>query len=236
MREPPVCKLPECNHSVPMGGKGYQWRQYCCDEHAKLGKMRLNHASRTKRRRAAGILARAYFLINVDELRRLAADDLTITEIAVRMGKEWSSVQRCAARHGIQIRREQPYQSPGDGSDIWNGKSRDELLVALFGTELSYRDIAAEITKLTGHPTTKNAVVGRLHRLGLTGIRDPRPEPPPTPRVELPPPGHCQYAHGEEWPNYDWCGLRAEPGSAWCLAHRRVVYRPASPIDMRVAA
>ncbi len=77
---------------------------------------------------------------------------------------------------------------------------------------------------------TKNAAIGKAHRLGLVWARSP--EPPVSkaaskkPLVAFPPPGHCLWGHGDlDDENFHWCGAPVASG-AWCAQHRRKVYRP----------
>jgi hypothetical protein len=46
------------------------------------------------------------------------------------------------------------------------------------------------------------------------------------PQVEFPPRGRCLYSYnhvGEA--DFEFCGLHAEKGTAWCMVHHAVVYR-----------
>lgn len=120
---------------------------------------------------------------------------------------------------------------------------------------------ASEIAKILG--VTRNAIIGKTHRLGLVKGQSVAPEklaarktekaarkakkPPvekpaatavPTVAVEAPveqPVGiplfdlrhdQCHWVIGEP-ENFSCCGAPASsPGSAWCAAHRKIVYVP----------
>jgi len=105
------------------------------------------------------------------------------------------------------------------------------------------------------HGRTKNSVVGRLHRLGVTGRdspirRDPNaaPKPPKPPRAPrsvpvapVSPHRRCQfiaadYAGQALLPDrYDglFCGAATEPGYSYCAEHKARCF---SPMQWRLAA
>lgn len=83
-----------------------------------------------------------------------------------------------------------------------------------------------EIARALG--TSRNSVMGHLHRAGLFGSYK---RPPKRPRVaavsiELPAAGCCHYIFGERVEDYRYCGLPAEPERSWCPDHARIVYQP----------
>lgn len=108
----------------------------------------------------------------------------------------------------------------------------------------SRAEIAARLGKKLGQTVTKNAVIGRLNRLGLAKPRKAKEAPKPkspnryyhiankAPRAVLEVvneiagnPGGCQYIHGDA-KDREFCGkptVRIGSG-AWCAQHVRVVY------------
>jgi GcrA cell cycle regulator len=68
---------------------------------------------------------------------------------------------------------------------------RVELLKKLWGDGLSASQIAAELGSVT-----RNAVIGKVHRLGLSGrAKAPAPQPARAPRRTAPPPQATQASH-----------------------------------------
>lgn len=92
--------------------------------------------------------------IDLDELRRLARDGLSGLAISRRLGFSDSSVYSAAKRHGVALPEAQAR------IEVFWRERHDEML-ALRAAGLSVRAIAAQLG------TTKNAVIGRLHRLGM---------------------------------------------------------------------
>jgi len=105
---------------------------------------------------------------------------------------------------------------------------------------------ASQIAKALGGGVTRNAVIGKVHRLGLSGRAAPsqparttfRPARPraaaPAPTPELP--GTATVltlgAHMCKWPigdpstsDFSFCGRRASEG-VYCVEHARVAYQP----------
>jgi hypothetical protein len=163
--------------------------------------------------------------VNVDELRRRAALGQSATLIGLEMDYPRETIQRCAKRHGITLADARPYHHP----DEW--KPLVAQLIADFEAGFTYGEIAGRLSIAAGRTITKNQVLGKLDRLDRIGERLPR-QVKQEDRVVLPPPGHCMFPVD--------AGYCAEPcesrGAAYCAEHRRVVYRKAAPVDMRVAA
>ena len=110
---------------------------------------------------------------------------------------------------------------------------------------------ASQIAKQLGGGVTRNAVIGKVHRLGLSGraapsqparatFRPSRPRPaaPPTQAPSAMPdlPGTATVmtlgAHMCKWPigdpsstEFSFCGRRASEG-VYCVEHARVAYQP----------
>jgi len=104
--------------------------------------------------------------------------------------------------------------------------------------------IARVMSKKLGHPVSKNAIIGRLNRIGMVKPRKPKEAPKPkspnryyhiakkAPRTLLEAvneiagnPGGCQYIHGDA-KDRDFCGKQTvRTGSGvWCRDHAQVVY------------
>jgi GcrA cell cycle regulator len=132
----------------------------------------------------------------------------------------------------------------------WWGE-RIELLKTLWRKGLSASEIGNELG------VSRNAVIGKLHRIeGYTPEpHRPPPRKPPAPVWKPPPPpkrrvvinvpflnltldeldrGLCHYPHGERAP-YRFCGQKVREGSPWCALHCRMVYqrRPEHPLAAR---
>jgi GcrA cell cycle regulator len=80
----------------------------------------------------------------------------------------------------------------------------------------------AEIGRRLG--VTKNAVVGKAHRLLL----DPRPSPlkrPPAPRVTTAQGPACSWPEGHPGDKtFRFCGKRPLPGKPYCAEHAELAY------------
>lgn len=80
----------------------------------------------------------------------------------------------------------------------------------------------AEIGRRLG--VTKNAVVGKAHRLYL----DPRPSPlkrPPAPRVTVALGPTCSWPEGHPGDKgFRFCGKRPLPGKSYCAEHAQKAY------------
>lgn len=116
----------------------------------------------------------------------------------------------------------------------------DKALARLWREAVPSRDIA----ELLGR--TKNAVLGRVHRLKLEArasplpdgfVREGKPKPPKAPKVPrppkkpplilwAPPPGpvaKCQWPSGER-KAYRFCGEPTLPARPYCLTHTKRAY------------
>jgi GcrA cell cycle regulator len=99
---------------------------------------------------------------------------------------------------------------------------RIAALIALWNEDLS----TAEIGRRLG--ITKNAVIGKVHRLGL-----PQRRPSPKARIELPNVlklealriGMCSWPIGEPGDAaFHFCGASVVPGKPYCSHHCAVAY------------
>jgi len=102
---------------------------------------------------------------------------------------------------------------------------RVETLRQLWGQGQTASQIAA---RLGG--TTRNAVIGKAHRLGLSIKQAPPPvEEPPPPVIVAPPPAPnsrgCQWPVGDpKQPDFHFCGQPSEIGRPYCAAHCAIAY------------
>lgn len=103
---------------------------------------------------------------------------------------------------------------------------------------------ASQIAEILGG-VTRNAVIGKAHRLGLDSrpspIRrsaTPRPEAPPRRRAEPQRAGAtvldltermCRWPHGHPGDaSFHFCGKKTEPGMPYCAEHAAVAYQTPS--------
>jgi hypothetical protein len=96
---------------------------------------------------------------------------------------------------------------------FWSNE-HDALIATLWMVDqLSSRDIGKKLGK------TKNAVIGRLNRLGLIGL-DQQISVTPTPDL-FPERGRCVYAFGDPGTSdFRFCGRIGYP---WCPKHRELL-------------
>lgn len=128
------------------------------------------------------------------------------------------------------------------GNEIFMGKTtwtneRIELLKSLWGAGKT----AAEIAKELGDNLTRNAVIGKAHRLGLSGRVSPIQKKidkplPPEPRKILAKNGGislleltertCRYPYGDpKKEGFHFCGGSSLPGLPYCAQHAEVAYQ-----------
>lgn len=94
-------------------------------------------------------------------------------------------------------------------------KPEDDFLRLLWGKDIP----CGEIAKRLG-TRSRNAVIGRAHRLGLSKRADPIPrKPKPQPLIN-----GCKYIAGEPVVDPDYCGAESLPHQDWCADHRAIVY------------
>jgi GcrA cell cycle regulator len=103
----------------------------------------------------------------------------------------------------------------------WTKTQIDEL-VRLWNKGLP----TSEIGRLLG--TTKNAVVGKAHRLGLTKRQSPikkKQEEKQVIRLKELRAGMCSWPHGEPGkPEFHFCGKPAVAGKPYCAEHCAMAY------------
>jgi len=99
----------------------------------------------------------------------------------------------------------------------------------------SARDIAAELTA-SGHKATRNSVLGRAHRLGLSKpMEKPKPRPANGVLFEETTSRQCMWIGQEDARTAPvvCCGKRvAAPGEPWCPTHRAIAWagKPEKPV------
>ena len=113
----------------------------------------------------------------------------------------------------------------------------DETRVAKLRELWSQGKTASEIGAILG--VTRNAVIGKVHRLELSG----RPSPIKHRRVEAPEPRSntslgsatilslgdrsCKWPVGDPLsPDFHFCGKCASPGMPYCTEHAALAYQP----------
>ena len=125
-----------------------------------------------------------------------------------------------------------------------------ERLIQLWSDGLTCSEIAAQIPG-----STRNSVIGKIHRLGLPGRPSPvrasgnAPRKPPPPAVKPPSfpepvpeviePLHMDMMALEsnncKWPygagaSITFCGHPIAPGKPYCQSHCKVAFHPSQPI------
>ena len=106
-------------------------------------------------------------------------------------------------------------------NEEWTPK-RVSALIALWNEGLSTSEIGGRLG------VTKNAVVGKVHRLGLPKRGSPiKHKPKPTQIIGLASlrPGMCSWPDGEPGTDeFNFCGLNAVPGKPYCDEHCKRAY------------
>ncbi len=115
-----------------------------------------------------------------------------------------------------------------------------ETLRRLWGSGMT----AAQIAEKLGEGVSRNAVIGKAHRLGLSagGAKNAKPKPrkkaaekakPAATKTragkksdELPWQRRCQWPHGHPGePDFHFCGAEAVAGRPYCAEHCAIAYR-----------
>lgn len=128
-------------------------------------------------------------------------------------------------------------------SEKWPQEITDYLLELFNAREHTRGELAAILSARLKRTITRNAVIGKICRLGLSGPRPrPRPKPPrqlvnrPAPRAREPmldepaptgpldtfgPRHTCKWIHGDpRVPGWRECGAPVErPSDPWCAHH-----------------
>lgn len=122
------------------------------------------------------------------------------------------------------------------GKTTWT-EERIELLKSLWGAGKT----AAEIAKELGDNLTRNAVIGKAHRLGLSGRISPiqkkidKPLPPEQKQIKAKNGGislleltekTCRYPYGDpKKEGFHFCGGHALAGLPYCSEHAEIAYQ-----------
>lgn len=122
------------------------------------------------------------------------------------------------------------------GKTTWTDE-RVEQLKTLWGAGKT----AAEIAKELGEGLTRNAVIGKAHRLGLSGRVTPiqkkvdKPLPPENVEIKAKNGGislleltekTCRYPYGDpQKPGFHFCGGDALAGLPYCAQHAEMAYQ-----------
>ena len=111
-----------------------------------------------------------------------------------------------------------------NSGSIWTD-SLQARLRKLWAEGLTASQIAAELS------ITRNAVIGKAHRLGLSGRVSPiqRSKPPKLTLVALKE-RMCKWPIGHPGePDFHFCGSDARPNSPYCPEHHARAYMPPKP-------
>ncbi|MEM6780467.1 MAG: GcrA family cell cycle regulator [Pseudomonadota bacterium] len=127
-------------------------------------------------------------------------------------------------------------------------EERVDLLKQLWGEGKT----AAEIAKALGEGVTRNAVIGKAHRLKLSSRVSPIQQNPKKPKAEAPKAkkpqpvrktdfkgkgiplaqleaGMCRWPNGDpKDENFNFCGCPAVPGLPYCEEHAKIAYQSSS--------
>ena len=107
---------------------------------------------------------------------------------------------------------------------VWTEAAERELRHAFTQEGLSFAAIAAKLG------TTRNAVAGKVWRLGLIGQgRNPPTRAAGRRAGPAEPAPSCFWPIGDpKSPDFHFCGAAVEPGATYCLAHSAQAYLPSS--------
>ena len=106
---------------------------------------------------------------------------------------------------------------------IWTSELIDQLVV-LWDQGLPTAEIGRRLA------ISKNAVIGKAHRLALKARPSPLKSPPVRRRVIGLPPPACTWPQGHPGDkDFRFCGRRPLPGKPYCAEHAQMAYiRPKS--------
>lgn len=109
-------------------------------------------------------------------------------------------------------------------SEFWTAE-RIALLEQRWEEGATCKAIAAELK------CSKNAVVGKVHRIGLVPRVKPTPKPPrPADAFEDLKPSDCRWPIGHPGElEFHFCGERALPAKPYCADHAAIAYAKMAP-------
>ena len=105
---------------------------------------------------------------------------------------------------------------------------RIEQLKTLWGRGMSASDIAEQLGDVS-----RNAVIGKAHRLHLTGRPSPisRKNAPKGPTLLVMTDRMCKWPIGDpKTPGFHFCGSAVDLSTTYCPEHRTVAYQPAKKL------
>lgn len=107
-------------------------------------------------------------------------------------------------------------------------EERIERLRELWAQGLSASEIAAALGEIT-----RNAVIGKAHRLGLSARPSPIKRKPVVGATILSLTERmCKWPVGDpRSSDFHFCGSAAQPGTPYCAEHARLAYQPAKRRD-----
>ena len=106
---------------------------------------------------------------------------------------------------------------------------RIEVLKTLWGQGMP----ASEIAETLGDGVTRNSVIGKAHRLQLTGRPSPisRKNAPKGPTLLVMTDRMCKWPIGDpKMKGFHFCGRVVDLSTTYCPEHRAVAYQPAKKL------
>jgi len=107
---------------------------------------------------------------------------------------------------------------------IWTDE-QVELLKALWGEKKP----ASEIAQILGEDISRNAVIGKAHRIGLPGRPSPIKKINDTRRggLQVLNERMCRWPFGDpKKPDFHFCGKTVDVSTTYCAEHRAIAYQP----------
>ena len=106
--------------------------------------------------------------------------------------------------------------------NFWT-EERQQILVTLWKEGKSAREIAETL----GEGITRNAVIGKANRMGLSQQQKKGQTTPTEPdKVLMPSAKQCQWPFGDPGEaDFHFCGRPIQPGWPYCLEHCSLAYR-----------
>jgi GcrA cell cycle regulator len=123
-----------------------------------------------------------------------------------------------------------------DSAEVWPAERVCHLELLVQCGDFSFAQIGQALDM------TKNAVIGKANRLGITGPRSVGPRGSEALTFDermdaldvFPPRGACVYPFGDVGrPDFHFCGEPVKEDKPYCALHYRVIYHPAPPARVR---